>query len=55
MADKIVDIPGKGEVHFPDTMSDAEIANVIQSNFSPKELSWAETAKGAAKQFLPVC
>lgn len=53
MGDKIVDIPGKGEVHFPDTMSDAEIANVIQSNFSPKELSWAETAKGFSKQLVP--
>ena len=53
MADKIVEIPGKGNVAFPDTMSDAEIANVIKSNFEPKDISWAETAKGAAKQFLP--
>ncbi len=36
MADKIVNIPGKGDVAFPDTMSDAEIAHAISSNFQPQ-------------------
>lgn len=53
MADKIVEIPGKGNVAFPSTMSDAEIAHVIKSNFEPKDMSWAETAKGFAKEILP--
>lgn len=37
MADTIVEVPGVGEVSFPESMSDAEITQAIQRDILPKQ------------------
>jgi len=53
MGEKIVNIPGKGDVAFPDTMSEAEIAHVIQSNFEPANQPLYKAVGRGAVAFLP--
>jgi len=51
MADQIIDVPGQGQVAFPDTMSDAEIAAAIQK-MSPTAQTTPQTPENTIAQFL---
>lgn len=51
MADKVVDVPGLGEVHFPETMSDESIAAAIKQHLGSSSPTWGHSGYNSTLPF----